>query len=564
MSAVDLVDALVGETEGSDDASPRAPTKAVAWARVSTGVQEERGLSIPEQFRDIRRHAQKHDIEIVEEFSEADSAFKASAKRVEFHRMLKRAREDPSVSVILVHDFSRFSRDSLQAKALVRELRQAGIQVVSLNDPLLDPESVAGVYMEAITFAKNEAYSREIAFHTRKGCRANIRTRDPETGWCYKNGGQPLWGYRSEQLERGFEKKGRPIVKSIWLLDETVVAGRPVHEWARHCLIELAAKGASFDQLRDFCNEAGIPAPRKRYWGTSTWYSLLQAPALLKYCGYAVWNVRTKKGKMKPRSEWVIVPDAHPAILTEAEAKALSRVRAKSASRRRFDTGYKRSATSPYLLSGGLFRCGRCGSNMTGFRTSARYYVCGSQPYRRGMGCGPGLYIRKEQAEEETVAGLIELLNVCADGGGFVREVNDTIKRHWEQNTGYDPDAAHRIEVIDGKVANIRSAIEEGLADTAWANKRLRALKIEREEAESALTVSGEPPRLDAKAAGAYRRDVRRTLQSGPIREQKRLLRHWIEDMKVAPERLELEIHYRLPEPLMNGVVAGVGLEPTT
>lgn len=28
--------------------------------------------------------------------------------------------------------------------------------------------------------------------HTKKGCRANIRTRDPKTGWCFKNGGQPL------------------------------------------------------------------------------------------------------------------------------------------------------------------------------------------------------------------------------------------------------------------------------------------------------------------------------------------------------------------------------------
>jgi len=28
--------------------------------------------------------------------------------------------------------------------------------------------------MEAITFAKNEAYSREVAFHARKGCRASV------------------------------------------------------------------------------------------------------------------------------------------------------------------------------------------------------------------------------------------------------------------------------------------------------------------------------------------------------------------------------------------------------
>jgi hypothetical protein len=185
----------------------------------------------------------------VAEFSEAKSAFQHRAKRPEFERMLARARAE-RVPIILVHDFSRFSRDSVgAAKALVRELRAAGIRVVSLNDPELDPETVAGVYLEAITFAKNEAYSREVAFHTRKGCRANMQARDPETGWCYKNGGQPPWGF----------------------LDETTIAGRPAHEWARYCLVNLASAGASLAELRDFCNRMGIPARRKRYWGISTW-----------------------------------------------------------------------------------------------------------------------------------------------------------------------------------------------------------------------------------------------------------------------------------------------------
>jgi len=239
-----LLDALVGSKAGCAAASPTEDVRAVAWARVSTDMQEERGLSIPEQIREIRIHAEKHGIEIIEEFSEAASAYQNGAKRVEFDRMLARAKSDPQVSAIIVHDFSRFSRDSVRAKTLLRELRQSGIRVISLNDPEMDPETVSGVYMEAITLAKNEAFSREVAFHTRKGCRANVQTRDPETGWCYKNGGQPLWGYRSEQLVRGEEKRGRPIVKSIWVLDDTIVAGRPVHEWVRYMLVEMCSSTA--------------------------------------------------------------------------------------------------------------------------------------------------------------------------------------------------------------------------------------------------------------------------------------------------------------------------------
>jgi hypothetical protein len=157
--------------------------------------------------------------------------------------------------------------------------------------------------MEAIVYAKNEAHSREVAFHTRKGCRANVQTRDPETGRCYKNGGQALFGYRAERLQRGEVKRGRPLVKCTWVPDETIVAGRSVHEWARHCLVELAGKGASLDELRDFCNATGIPGRRKKYWGNSTWHALLQPSVLLQYCGYGVWNVRDKQGRERPASE---------------------------------------------------------------------------------------------------------------------------------------------------------------------------------------------------------------------------------------------------------------------
>ena len=416
MSEADsLLEALVGSQAEKTARSPSDSVKAVAWARVSTDMQEERGLSIPEQLREIHVYAEKHGIDIIEEFSEAASAYQNGAKRVEFDRMLARAKADPQVSAILIHDFSRFSRDSVRAKTLVRELRDSGIRVISLNDPDVDPETVAGVYMEAITFAKNEAYSREVAFHTRKGCRANVRTRDSETGWYYKNGGQPLWGYRSEQLVRGEEKKGRPIVKSIWVLDDTVVAGRPVHEWVRYMLVEMAAKGASLNELRDFCNRKKIPARRKRYWGHSTWVALLQPHALLKYCGHEVWNVHRKNGTKRPPSEWVVVENAHEAIITEDEARAIASVR-RAASGKRFDTGYGKSRASRYLLSGGLFKCDRCGSNMTGFKTSSEfYYVCGSQPYRKGMGCGPGVYVPQAQVEAEVLEGLKGLLGVCTD-----------------------------------------------------------------------------------------------------------------------------------------------------
>jgi len=46
--------------------------------------------------------------------------------------------------------------------------------------------------------------------------------------------------------------------------------------------------------------------------------------------------------------------------------------------------------------------------------------------------------------------------------------------------------------------------------------------------------------------------------QGGPS-ERKQIIRTWVSEMKLAPEELEVEITYRLPEPFMHSVVAGAG-----
>ncbi len=554
-----LIEDILGSADVGGVEPAARPAKAVSWCRVSTNAQEERGLSLPEQRRQVREYAEANGIEIVDEFSEAVSAFKQDKKRVEFHRMLDRAKSDREISAILVHDYSRFSRDSLQARTLIRDLKQSGVKVISLNDLEADPETVAGVYLEAITFAKNEAYSREVAFHTRKGCRANVQTRDSETGWCYKNGGQPLWGYRAERLTRGEEKRGRPIIKCIWVPDDRVVAGKPVHEWAKHCLVELAAKGATLHQLRDFCNDHGIPAPRQRYWGHTTWNSLLHPSCLLQYAGYGVWNVRGKKQRRNPASEWVIVENAHEALIGEDDAKNIIEARRGRSCARFKGRTSNRARSSRYLLSGGLFKCTRCDSNMIGFKKANKdtYYLCGSQPNRRGLGCGPGVYVPQGDLESEVIAGLRGLLDVVVDPEGFTRQVNAELRRIWEESSGYDPDAKRRLAETERKIENIRQSIEDGMPDTEWGYTRMQELMEEKRTLEEATVVRSQPPQIDVETALSYRKQIERLLAKSDPSEARQVLKTGGEGIELFRDTLEVEITYRIPEPVVNSSKTG-------
>ena len=507
MSKEDLFSLLFGRCQNDEPSATKKRRNAYAWARVSTVEQEERGLSIPEQLREMRRYSVQNEIDILAEFSEAASAFRHQERRTEFLRMLELVRTKREVSMILVHDYSRFFRDADAAKSLRRELLKIGVRVVSVTEPEIDPETVSGLFMEAFFDASAEGYSRQVAFHTHKGCRANIKTRDPETGWCFKNGGQPLFGYRAERLVRGEIKRGRPNIKLIWIPDETIIAGRPIHEWARHCLVELAGDGASLDELRDFCHSTGIPGRRQKYWGISTWHALLQPNVLLQYAGYAVWNVHTKQGRVRPASDWIICERAHEPLISEAEVEKIVEARRSQSGKKRFELGTSRTRSSPYLLSGGPFRCARCGASMVGFRNQTHsYYVCGSQPYRKGMGCGPGVYVPQAEVEAEVLHGLSKLLGVCADPKGFTRQVNADLRELWQASTGFRTDSAARLAAIDKKVERIRVAVEDGLNDAAWANARLEELLAERAAVISSGSKRTSPPQIDVQVVLEYRR----------------------------------------------------------
>jgi len=172
------------------------------------------------------------------------------------------------------------------------------------------------------------------------------------------------------------------------------------------------------------------------------------------------------------------------------------------------------------------------------YRTSGIYYVCGSAVHRRGLGCGPGVYVPKDMIEADVRAGLEALLGVCSDPRGMTRKANAELRRIWEQSMGCDPNAAKRLTAIDAKIANIRRAIEDGLSDAAWANARLQELLAERERLLGSAPVSGKPPQIDAEIALALRRQTEAVLAEGTPAEKKRVLRTWVNEVTLAPESL--------------------------
>ena len=147
------------------------------------------------------------------------------------------------------------------------------------------------------------------------------------TGWAYKNGGWPLFGYKPHRVCIGGNRRYEEIHKLVWVLDDRVFGGRQVWEWAKTMLLQWRLRDRlGYDAIAGELTEAGVPTPSGNpAWSPSSIQEVLaEWDRLYQHSGIAFWNRRDyRRNKRNPRlrdtAEWIVVPNAHPAIITEAE-----------------------------------------------------------------------------------------------------------------------------------------------------------------------------------------------------------------------------------------------------
>jgi hypothetical protein len=459
--------------------------------------------------------------------------------------MVRRAQEDRDVSVILVWKSDRFSRDRYQAATVKGQLAKAGVRVISVTEPY-DSRTTSGIVLESVTDAMNQIRSMEIGLVTHRSLLVNCENRDPASGWAYKNGGMPQFGYRNKRVYADADRKYQRISHCIWELDDEIVAGKPVHEWARTILIDWRLREkVGPDVIARRLTQAGVPTPRgRRAWSDSSVNYLMMPDKLLQYAGYGIWNRRDFRngGKSwKDRSEWKVVENAHPAIITPEEAEAIHAIRTQRASR----PGKGCKVPSPWVLSGGLLVCAHCGANYAGRKKDSRnYYVCGAHIYRDGIDCTKPWYLRSEDVES---AAFDCVQMVLASDSKHTRRIVDSYNKWVESQAALylstQKSRQAELERLRAEIENLTASLAAGV-DPVTIRQAIneRARHVEKLESLGNVEL---PTKLSVKDMDCQAVEVRKIAESRDTDRKRAILRDYIAAMTAYPEKRTVKVTVR-------------------
>ena len=493
---------------------------AALYARVSSDRQDV-DLSVAAQLRALRDFAERNGYHVVREYiDEAESG--RVANRPQFRKMLDEgAQADAPFQEILVWKFSRFTRKREHAVAFKSMLRRRGIRVTSITEHADDTPT--GKLMEAIIESVDEFYSENLAQEVTRGMREAA-----SRGFFLAS--KAPFGYKRIKVQDG--PKERPSLE----IDPTTAP--IVRE-----IFQMSRRGLGLKEIARELNGRGLTIHGRRWYKRRLHYLLTNEA----YTGTSVWG-RTAKDGQTP--DPVRVENAWPAIVSRELFEAVGR----GLKERGPKVRPPRQVGSKFLLSG-LLKCGRCGKAFVGHGAKGgkfAYYVCNTL-HREGSGACAAPYISAPKLEdlvthkvltrilnEETIIELVQL--VAEEIDAMAAELNTQLQS-----------VETELADVRRRLAKLYDALENSELTYADLSPRIHSLRGQEDQLAAAHEDAArqlEQRRAElpsTKEIRGYVADFREFLQAGSIPERKALMRNFVEQIKIAPDQVELT--YTIPMP---------------
>ena len=513
--------------------------KAAIYARVSSDSQDV-DLSISAQLRALRDYATKHDYQIVREYvDEAESG--RTTDRPAFREMIALAKtKHHPFEAILVWKLNRFARSRVDSITYKKLLRDRGIKVISINEPLDD--SPSGHLLEGVIETIDEFYSENLGQDIRRGMRENA-----ERG--FYTGGRAPYGYRKIAVSDGDKTRYKLEPEP-----EDSVSMQTIRS-----IFDMALNGKGCKEIAKTLNKGGFRTSTGQRWGKTTVHKVLNNEA---YCGTLVWGGRPGHPAIHSGNPPIRIENAWPAIIDREAFKLVQQKMTANAPQ----ATHPRTVPSFYLLSGLLF-CS-CGHAMIGRSAKSHryyYYMC-NKSNKQGKDACNARSLPKDRLENLVIEQIKEkvLTQECLEE--LVKLVNEEL------------DSTHvvlkdKLDVIDAGLNDVKArlsklydVLETGKLNLDDLAPRIRELKTRQDslsearvQTEADMVVQG-VQHVDCEMVKSYAQDLRGLLEEADFTESKTFLRSFVK--RIVIDENKAKIQYRLPMPPNGGRTQSLGVLP--
>ncbi len=305
--------------------------KAAAYCRISTDRDQQLN-SLTNQKNFFQQYITAHpQWELTEIFYDEGVSGTSTQKRTGFRRMMAGA-EQGDFSILLIKEVSRFSRNTLDTLAYLRQLKAMGIRVIFTGENIDTAEEDGELRLALMGIIAQEE-SRKISSRVKWG-----QKRSMERGIVF--GTREMTGYRVQN------KAEMAIIPQ-----EAALVRRIFHLYTEEKL--------SFGAIAQRLTELREPPPQGEQWHPSTIWRILHNE---KYVGdlcqgkTCTPNFLDHRRCSRNSEEQTLIPHHHPAIISQElwEKAQEEHARRKAAPK-------SQSAAHPY---GGKIFCRQCGMPM--------------------------------------------------------------------------------------------------------------------------------------------------------------------------------------------------------
>ncbi|SFR04318.1 recombinase family protein [Desulfoscipio geothermicus] len=344
------------------------------------------------------------------------------------------------IKIAVVKDLSRLGRNNGETLTFLDFLAEKNVRLIALADnydSFRDDDEIIGIRTWV-----NEHYARDIS----KKVRYNLKKKMQKG----EHLGRPHFGYRKSSTEKNklvVDERYREIIRNIF---------------------ELYVKGWGYRALANYVQSLGVPTPSqdKGYakrpqsdrWNEQHIRRIITSRV---YCGDSVQGVsekisfKSRKTRRTASEKWIVVRDAHEAIVSRETWELAQRVRMK---RWLKGGGRKRNTDSQPHLFTGFIACATCGTYHVYRKKQGRpaVYVCGKYNKYGRSGC-TSHYV----TEEKLVQHIIQDVQTMAEGVLFHHQLVEKYKKNASSIHG----AVEKINKLEGEIAAKKNQLQAAYLD---------------------------------------------------------------------------------------------------